>query len=101
MNGAMYPAIRSGERRGAASILGGLAGIRVKDHIQPLDRSFIVLTFAAHIADPGREMRHSDQFITKPCKVCEMSRLHDARVTFKARTGLRRNILGFAHLFPY
>ena len=94
---AMCAAMRSGAKRGAAAICGWLAGVWIQQHIQPKDRLLIIFTFTADIADPGGEMRHSDQFVAKPCEVCQQARPHDARVAFIACVGLGRAVFGFAH----
>jgi hypothetical protein len=98
MNGAGLAGLRPGAGRIAALTAGGLAGVRVQDHVQPLDRLFIIFAPAAYIADPRGKMRDRDEFISEPRKISQQARPHDARMAFVTGHGLRRKVLRFLHI---
>lgn len=69
---------------------GRVSSVRVKEHGQPRNGTFIVFAFPAHITYPGREVGDRDQFIPKPGKVGDVPDVHDSRVAFIAWIRTRR-----------
>gem|GEM_PF-3262737 len=53
------------------------AGFGVQQGGQPDACLLIIITPSAHIADPGREIRHADQFIAQPGEVGDVFQVHD------------------------
>src|SRR3990170_4871773 len=61
-----------------------LTRVGAEQHGQPRDGFFVIFAFAAHIADPGWEMWHGDQFVAQPGKVRDQAGMHDAGGAFVA-----------------
>jgi len=56
----------------------------VKQGIQPRNSPGIKFSAPAHIANPGREIGYSDQFLIQPSKICHRFHAHHTRQTFWA-----------------
>ena len=60
-------------------------GIGIKEHVQPRDGAFVILSFAAHVTDPCREVWHRDQFFTQPGEISDVPQMHHTCCTLTAR----------------
>lgn len=69
---------------GALRMPGWLSCIGIEKHGQPGDGAFIEFPFAAHVTDPGREVRNHDQFFSQPGKVGNVPQMHHASGTLIA-----------------
>ena len=95
---ARPPSSRSGWRRTSARTSGRFAGVRIQDHIQPLNRFFIVFAPSAHITNPCWEMRHRDQLLAEPRKICNATRQHNARMAFTTQNNIWIFMLNITHV---
>jgi hypothetical protein len=75
--------------RNAFETAGWLSRIWVEDHRQPGDGTLIKLPFAAHVTNPGREVRNHDQFLSQPGEIGDVSQMHHSGRTFTARERIR------------
>ncbi len=79
----------------------GLSRFRAEEHRQPRNGALIVFAPAAQVADPGGEVRHSDEFLAEPGEIGDVAQVHNARRTFTARNavcmGLEGSGMGFVH----
>ncbi len=67
---------------------GWAARVGIQYHLQPGDRFLIVFPAAAHIADPGREIRHGDELVIEPGEIGEELQVHHPSLTLRAGYGL-------------
>ncbi len=68
-----------------------LTSFGMEDGVEPLDGAWIILSPAAHIAHPGRKVRHRYQFIIQPGKIGDVPQVKHTRLAFRAgRNGLFR-----------
>ena len=51
--------------RGAFDAARGFTGSRTEEHGQPRDGALVIIAFAAHVTDPGREVGYHDQFLSQ------------------------------------
>jgi hypothetical protein len=60
---------------------GGLTGIWAKQSRQPIDCALIVLTLAAHITYPRREVGHGHKLFIQPGEICNELQTHHPCLT--------------------
>jgi len=61
-----------------------LAGQGAEQQRQVVERLRVVLTLAAYVADPGREIRHGDELVGQPGEIGHAGFVHHADVALAA-----------------
>ena len=67
--------------------MGGFSGVGIEQQAELAEGVGVVLTSAAYIAHPGREIRDGDQLFAQPGKVRHVVAAHLSGLTFGARDG--------------
>lgn len=64
--------------RGALDEASWLSRVGIEKHGQPCNGTFIEFPFAAHVTNPGGEVRHHDQFFSQPGEISNVPDAHHA-----------------------
>lgn len=64
---------------------GRFSRFRVEDHGENRDSMLIIFASPAHVANPGWEVWRGDKFLSQPCEIGDVAKVHDACRAFIAR----------------